>query len=214
MLGNVRTLLGHIPKERRQLSTWQHVEKTLQECAAGDDPVNISVALQIVLRGERLSSFDFNDFCFHHAALRAPKHPFFVVRIIGGSNLSDFHCEAAPFARWKHDISAHFADDLVKHFGQIFCAGLLIVPGFFFLLFAGFSHRTPLALLADCLNYISDHWQESSARRSTPSRSVFHLKLGPVRLPPRRQRTGGMVLTATSPPRFGRCQRFLTLVKK
>jgi hypothetical protein len=28
--------------------------KTLQECAAGDDPVNISVALQIVLQGERV----------------------------------------------------------------------------------------------------------------------------------------------------------------
>jgi hypothetical protein len=44
-----KRLLSHIPKERRELSTWQHVEKTLQECATGDDPVNISVALQIVL---------------------------------------------------------------------------------------------------------------------------------------------------------------------
>jgi hypothetical protein len=53
-LADVRKLLGHIPKERRQLSTWQHVEKTLRECAAGDDPENISVALQIVLQGERV----------------------------------------------------------------------------------------------------------------------------------------------------------------
>jgi hypothetical protein len=45
-LADVRKLLGHIPKERRQLSTWQHVEATLQACAAGNDPVNISVALQ------------------------------------------------------------------------------------------------------------------------------------------------------------------------
>jgi hypothetical protein len=30
------------------------VEKTLQECAAGDDPENISVVLQIVLQGERV----------------------------------------------------------------------------------------------------------------------------------------------------------------
>jgi hypothetical protein len=44
-----KRLLSHIPKERRELSTWQHVEKTLQESATGDDPVNISVALQIVL---------------------------------------------------------------------------------------------------------------------------------------------------------------------
>ena len=53
-LDDVRRLLSHIPKERRQLSTWQHVEKTLRECGAGDDPVNISVALQIVLQGERV----------------------------------------------------------------------------------------------------------------------------------------------------------------
>jgi hypothetical protein len=53
-LADVRKLLGHIPKERRQLSTWHHVEKTLRECAAGDDPVNISVALQIVLQAERV----------------------------------------------------------------------------------------------------------------------------------------------------------------
>jgi hypothetical protein len=53
-LADVRKLLGHIPRERRELSTWKHVEKTLHECAAGDDPANISVALQIVLQGERV----------------------------------------------------------------------------------------------------------------------------------------------------------------
>jgi hypothetical protein len=53
-LADVRKLLGQIPKERRQLSTWQHVEQTLQECAAGDDTENISVALQIVLQAERV----------------------------------------------------------------------------------------------------------------------------------------------------------------
>jgi hypothetical protein len=51
-LADVRKLLGHIPKVRRELSTWQHIEKTLRECAAGEDPVNISVALQIVLQAE------------------------------------------------------------------------------------------------------------------------------------------------------------------
>jgi hypothetical protein len=30
-LADVRKLLSHIPKERRGLSTWQHVEKTLHE---------------------------------------------------------------------------------------------------------------------------------------------------------------------------------------
>jgi hypothetical protein len=53
-LADVRKLLGHIPEERRQLSTWRHVEATMQDCAAGNDPVNISVALQIVLQGERV----------------------------------------------------------------------------------------------------------------------------------------------------------------
>jgi hypothetical protein len=53
-LADVRELIGHIPKVRRQLSKWQHIEATLQACAHGDDPVNISVALQIVLQGERV----------------------------------------------------------------------------------------------------------------------------------------------------------------
>jgi hypothetical protein len=45
-LADVRKLLSHIPKELRQLSTWQHVEKTLQACAAGEEPANIRIALQ------------------------------------------------------------------------------------------------------------------------------------------------------------------------
>lgn len=51
-LADVRALLRHIPAERRKLMTWQHVEKTLRECAGGDDAVNISVALQLVLQFE------------------------------------------------------------------------------------------------------------------------------------------------------------------
>ena len=53
-LADVRKLLGHVPKERRELSTWRHVEATLQACAAGEDPVNVSVALQLVLQCERV----------------------------------------------------------------------------------------------------------------------------------------------------------------
>jgi hypothetical protein len=34
-LADVRKLLGHVPKERRGLSTWQHVEATLHACADG-----------------------------------------------------------------------------------------------------------------------------------------------------------------------------------
>jgi hypothetical protein len=66
------------------------------------------------------SLFDLDDFCFHHAALWAPKHPFFEGRIVARSNLSDLHGEATSLARWKHSISAHFADNFVKHIGQIF----------------------------------------------------------------------------------------------
>lgn len=33
---------------------WQCVEKTLQACARGDDTANISVALRLVLQGERV----------------------------------------------------------------------------------------------------------------------------------------------------------------
>jgi hypothetical protein len=53
-LADVRKLLDHIPKERRALSTWQHVEKTLRACVADDDPANITVALQLVLQAERV----------------------------------------------------------------------------------------------------------------------------------------------------------------
>jgi hypothetical protein len=58
-LADVRALLRHIPKERRGLMTWQHVDKTLQACAAGeDDPVSLSVALRLVLQCERVP-YDF-----------------------------------------------------------------------------------------------------------------------------------------------------------
>jgi hypothetical protein len=50
-LADVRKLLSHIPEERRQLSTWQHVEATLRE---GEPPDDVSVALQIVLQMERV----------------------------------------------------------------------------------------------------------------------------------------------------------------
>jgi hypothetical protein len=49
-LADVRKLISHIPKERRQLSTWQHVEKMLRE----GEPPDVSVTLQIVLQMERV----------------------------------------------------------------------------------------------------------------------------------------------------------------
>jgi hypothetical protein len=53
-LADVRKLLDHIPEERRALSSWQHVETTLQACAAGNNIANISVALKLALVAEKV----------------------------------------------------------------------------------------------------------------------------------------------------------------
>jgi hypothetical protein len=49
MLADVRKLLGHLPKETRAKSTWQHVKSELDKAAAGADPRSVSVALRLVL---------------------------------------------------------------------------------------------------------------------------------------------------------------------
>jgi hypothetical protein len=38
-LADVRDFLKHIPKERRQFNTWQHVEATLKQAATGGESV-------------------------------------------------------------------------------------------------------------------------------------------------------------------------------
>jgi hypothetical protein len=48
-LADVRDFLKHIPKERRQFHTWQHVKSELDKAAAGADPADVSVAVQMVL---------------------------------------------------------------------------------------------------------------------------------------------------------------------
>ena len=53
-LAHVRTLLGHLPKETRAKSTWQHAEAELNKAATGADPHDVSVALQMVLQLERV----------------------------------------------------------------------------------------------------------------------------------------------------------------
>jgi hypothetical protein len=53
-LADVRDFLKHVPKERRQLSTWQHVEAELAKAAAGADATQLSVALRMVLRLENV----------------------------------------------------------------------------------------------------------------------------------------------------------------
>jgi hypothetical protein len=53
-LADVRELLRHLPKEHRAKHTWQHVTAQLDEAARGADPVDVSVALQMVLGMERV----------------------------------------------------------------------------------------------------------------------------------------------------------------
>jgi hypothetical protein len=53
-LADVRDFLKHIPKERRQLHTWQHVKSELDKAAAGADTASVSVALQMVLMLENV----------------------------------------------------------------------------------------------------------------------------------------------------------------
>jgi hypothetical protein len=49
-LADVRTLLKHIPAEKRVTRDWQHVEATLQE----GNPDDVTVVLQLVLQIERV----------------------------------------------------------------------------------------------------------------------------------------------------------------
>jgi hypothetical protein len=48
MLADVRTLLGHLPKETRVKSTWQHVEAALKQAATGRDTTELWAALQMI----------------------------------------------------------------------------------------------------------------------------------------------------------------------
>jgi hypothetical protein len=51
-LADVRELIKHVPKERRQFSTWRTVEKALDEAAAGADLIGVSIVLRLVLSVE------------------------------------------------------------------------------------------------------------------------------------------------------------------
>jgi hypothetical protein len=48
-LADVRTPLGHLPKEPRAKSTWQHVETGLNQAATSGDATELWAALQMVL---------------------------------------------------------------------------------------------------------------------------------------------------------------------
>jgi ABC-type phosphate transport system ATPase subunit len=53
-LADVRDFLKHVPKARRQFSTWQHVEAELNKAAAGADATQLSIALRMVLMLEHV----------------------------------------------------------------------------------------------------------------------------------------------------------------
>lgn len=51
-LADVRDFLEHIPKQRRQFSTWQHVEAELEKAAADVDTAQLSIALRMMFQLE------------------------------------------------------------------------------------------------------------------------------------------------------------------
>jgi hypothetical protein len=53
-LADVRTLIGHLPKDTRARDTWQNVEAELKKAAAGADTAQVYVALQMVLMLEKV----------------------------------------------------------------------------------------------------------------------------------------------------------------
>jgi hypothetical protein len=53
-LADVQTLLGHLPKETRAKSTWQHIEAALKQAATGGDTTELWAALQMVLMLENV----------------------------------------------------------------------------------------------------------------------------------------------------------------
>jgi hypothetical protein len=48
-LADVRKLIGHLPKETRAKSTWQHVEAGLKQAATSGDTRELWAPLQMVL---------------------------------------------------------------------------------------------------------------------------------------------------------------------
>jgi hypothetical protein len=53
-LADVRSLLGHLPKDVRARSTWQSVVDQLDAAARGADTADVAVALQLVLMLEKV----------------------------------------------------------------------------------------------------------------------------------------------------------------
>lgn len=54
-LADVRELMRHLPRERRNLSNWRHIGDVLDEAAGGAvDVVHLAIALRMVLMLEQV----------------------------------------------------------------------------------------------------------------------------------------------------------------
>jgi hypothetical protein len=53
-LADVRELIRHVPKERRDNLNWRVVADELAKAAAGADPTSLSIALRMVLSMEHV----------------------------------------------------------------------------------------------------------------------------------------------------------------
>jgi hypothetical protein len=53
-LADVRVLIQHLPEDRREKPTWQHVTAQLEQAAAGVDVVDLGIALRLALMLEGL----------------------------------------------------------------------------------------------------------------------------------------------------------------
>ena len=51
-LGDVRTLMSHLPEDRLQRQMWRHVALQLKQAAADGDTTKVSVSLRMVLSME------------------------------------------------------------------------------------------------------------------------------------------------------------------
>jgi hypothetical protein len=53
-LADVRKFIGHVPKARRELETWQHVTSEIDAAARGGDVKSAAIALHMVLQLEHV----------------------------------------------------------------------------------------------------------------------------------------------------------------
>ena len=53
-LADVQVLIQHLPEDRREKPTWQHIIAQLEQAAAGVDVVDLGIALRLALMLEGL----------------------------------------------------------------------------------------------------------------------------------------------------------------